>query len=82
MTVGWKGANIYTGGCAIAWAFAFTIFHLLNQNTSRVVQNRDTYSLFGEAVCPLGSPVIPALSVQNWPFILIVKLFPTHRGSF
>ena len=65
MTVGQKGANIYTGGCAIAWAFPFTIFHLLNRNTSKVVQNRDTYSLFGEAVCPLGSPVIPALPVQN-----------------
>ena len=65
MTFGRKGSNIYTGGCAIAWAFMFTIFYLLNQNTSEVVQNRDTYSLFGEAVCPLGSPVIPALPVQN-----------------
>ena len=42
MTVGRKGANIYTGGCAIAWAFIFTSFHLLNRNTSKVVQNRDT----------------------------------------
>ena len=41
MTVGRKGANIYTGGCAIAWAFISTIFHLLNRNTSKVVQNRD-----------------------------------------
>ena len=42
MTVGRKGANIYTGGCAIAWAFISTIFHLLNRNTSKVVQNRDS----------------------------------------
>ena len=82
MTVGRKGANIYIGGCAIAWAFISTIFHLSNRNTSKVVQNRDTYSLFGEVVCPLGSPVIPAQPVQNQPFILIVELFPKHRGSF
>ena len=42
MTVGRKGANIHTGGSAIAWAFIFTIFHLLNRNTSKVVQNRDS----------------------------------------
>ena len=41
MTVGRKGTNIYTGGCAIVWAFISTIFHLLNRNTSKVVQNRD-----------------------------------------
>ena len=42
MTVGRKGTNIYIGGCAIVWAFMFTIFHLLNRNTSKVVQNRDS----------------------------------------
>lgn len=41
MTVGRKGSNVYTGGCGIVWAFISTIFHLLNQNTSKVVQNRD-----------------------------------------
>ena len=76
MSAGQKGVNIYTSGCAIAWVFMFTICHHLNRNTSEVVQNRDTYSLFGEAVCPLGSPVIPALPVQYQLFILIVELFP------
>ena len=41
ITVGQKGSNIYTGGCGIAWAFIFNIFDLLNQNTSKMVQNRD-----------------------------------------
>ena len=38
MTVGRKGANIYTSGCATARAFIFINFHLLNRNTSKVTQ--------------------------------------------
>ena len=38
MTVGRKGANIYTGGCATARAFIFINFHLLNRNTSKVTK--------------------------------------------
>ena len=45
MPLGWKGSNIYTHGCGIARAFIFTIFELLNRNTSKMVQNRDTHSL-------------------------------------
>lgn len=41
MSLGQKGSNVYTGGYGIAWASIFTLFHLLNQNTSKVVRNRD-----------------------------------------
>ena len=38
MTIGQKGANIYTSGCATARAFIFINFHLLNRNTSKVTK--------------------------------------------
>ena len=68
MTVGRRGSNIYTSGCAIAQAFIFTIFHLLNRNTSKVVRNWDT--------CPL---IVPSKGGQVSRFCTTFDVFRFKR---